>query len=40
VLTITQSGVPPKNLKGINEGWKTHHWQPLKKFFATGASRS
>jgi activator of HSP90 ATPase len=33
-LTFTQVGVPPKNRKSINEGWKTHYWQPLKKFFA------
>jgi activator of HSP90 ATPase len=35
VLTFTQAGVPAKNVKGINEGWKTHYWQPLKKFFAS-----
>jgi activator of HSP90 ATPase len=34
VLTFTQLGVPAKNLKSINEGWKTHYWQPLRKFFA------
>jgi len=33
-LTFTQTGVPPKNRKSINDGWKTHYWQPLKKFFA------
>ena len=36
VLTFTQVGVPAKNRKSINEGWKTHYWQPLKKFFAKG----
>ena len=35
VLTFTQAGVPAKNVKGINVGWKTHYWQPLKKFFAS-----
>ena len=34
LLIFTQAGVPAKNLKGINAGWKTHYWQPLKKFFA------
>ena len=33
-LTFTQAGVPPRNLKSINEGWKTHYWQLLKKYFA------
>jgi activator of HSP90 ATPase len=33
-LTFTQVGVPPKNRKSVNEGWKAHYWQPLKKFFA------
>jgi activator of HSP90 ATPase len=36
VLTFTQVGVPAKNRKSINEGWKTHYWQPLNKFFAKG----
>ena len=35
VLTFTQAGVPAKNLKGIDEGWKTHYWQQLKKYFAS-----
>ena len=33
VLVFTHVGIPAKNAKGINEGWKTHYWQPLKKFF-------
>jgi activator of HSP90 ATPase len=32
-LTFTQAGVPAKNLKSIDEGWKSHYWQPLKKYF-------
>jgi activator of HSP90 ATPase len=36
VLTFTQVGVPAKNRKSINEGWKTHYWQLLNKFFAKG----
>jgi len=35
-LTFTQAGVPAKNLKSINEGWKTHYWQLMKKYFARG----
>jgi len=31
VLVFTQVGIPAKNAKSINEGWKTHYWQPLKK---------
>lgn len=34
VLTFTQIGVPPKNRKSIDEGWESHYWQPLKRFFA------
>jgi activator of HSP90 ATPase len=33
-LTFTQLGVPARNRKSIDAGWKTHYWQPLKKFFA------
>ena len=35
-LTFTQAGVPAKNLKSIDAGWKSHYWQPLKKYFAKG----
>jgi activator of HSP90 ATPase len=31
VLAFTQTGVPAKNAKSINSGWKTHYWQLLKK---------
>jgi activator of HSP90 ATPase len=30
LLVFTQFGIPAKNAKSINEGWKTHYWQPLK----------
>ena len=32
VLVFTQVGIPARNAKDITEGWKTHYWQPLKKF--------
>ena len=31
VLTFSQIGIPAKNASSINQGWKTHYWQPLKK---------
>jgi activator of HSP90 ATPase len=34
LLAFTQTGIPAKNAKSINQGWKTHYWQPLKKYFA------
>lgn len=34
VLAFAQAGIPARHAKSINEGWKTHYWQPLKKFFA------
>jgi activator of HSP90 ATPase len=37
VLTFTHVGIPAKNAKSINQGWKTHYWSPLKK--AIGAKR-
>ncbi len=30
-LVFTHWGIPAANAKRINEGWKTHYWQPLKK---------
>ena len=35
VLAFTQAGIPARHAKSINEGWKSHYWQPLKKFFAS-----
>jgi activator of HSP90 ATPase len=32
-IVFRQSGIPAKNAKSINEGWKTHYWQPLKLYF-------
>lgn len=37
VLVFTQTGIPAKNAKSINQGWKTHYWTPLKKAFARTA---
>jgi len=31
-LVFDHTGVPEKSYKGINEGWRTHYWQPMKKF--------
>jgi activator of HSP90 ATPase len=36
VLTFTHVGIPAKNAKGINQGWKTHYWQPLKSAISSG----
>jgi activator of HSP90 ATPase len=33
-IVFMQSGIPTKNAKSIDEGWKTHYWQPLKLYFA------
>jgi activator of HSP90 ATPase len=33
VLVFTQVGIPAKNAKSINAGWRTHYWQPLEKAF-------
>ena len=29
-LVFTQTGVPAKNARSINGGWKTHYWDRLK----------
>jgi uncharacterized protein YndB with AHSA1/START domain len=31
-LRFTQIGVPANDYAAKNKGWKTHYWQPLKKF--------
>ncbi len=31
-LRFTQIGVPAGDYAAKNQGWKTHYWQPLKKF--------
>jgi activator of HSP90 ATPase len=33
VLVFTQVGIPAKNAKSINAGWKSHYWDLLKKAF-------
>ena len=30
-LIFTHVGIPAKNANSINQGWKTHYWQPLMK---------
>ncbi len=32
-LEFTHEGVPQEHFKGINEGWKEHYWDKMKKFF-------
>jgi len=32
-LVFTQTGVPAKNARSINGGWKTHYWDLLKAAF-------
>jgi len=31
-LSLTHTGVPAKNIKGITAGWKSHYWAPLKDY--------
>lgn len=31
-LSFTQVGVPAEDYAKKNQGWRTHYWQPLKKF--------
>jgi uncharacterized protein YndB with AHSA1/START domain len=31
-LTFTQLGVPASDYKAKSNGWRTHYWEPLKKF--------
>ena len=31
-LRFTQAGVPANDYAAKNQGWRTHYWQPLKKF--------
>jgi len=34
-ITFTHVGVPPRSFKGINEGWRTYYWRPLKAYLET-----
>jgi activator of HSP90 ATPase len=38
-LVFTQAGIPAKNARSIDAGWKSHYWQPLKKAFAKRKTR-
>jgi activator of HSP90 ATPase len=29
-LVFTQVGVPDREYKGINQGWRDHYWKPMK----------
>ena len=33
VLAFTQTGIPAKNARSINAGWKSHYWDLLKMAF-------
>jgi activator of HSP90 ATPase len=35
-LHFTQVGVPANDYADKNRGWRTHYWQPLKKFLENG----
>ncbi|HSY18106.1 MAG TPA: SRPBCC family protein [Candidatus Acidoferrales bacterium] len=35
-LRFTQIGVPAGDYRAKNKGWRTHYWQPLKKFLEKG----
>jgi activator of HSP90 ATPase len=37
MLVFTHVGIPAKNARSINEGWKTHYWRPLKKASKTNS---
>lgn len=39
VLVFTQTGIPAKNARSINGGWKSHYWDLLKKVFNKSSKR-
>lgn len=38
-LVFTQTGIPAKNARDINGGWKSHYWDLLKKAFNKNSKR-
>jgi activator of HSP90 ATPase len=39
MLAFTQTGIPAKNARSINSGWKSHYWDLLKKAFSKSPKR-
>jgi uncharacterized protein YndB with AHSA1/START domain len=37
-LRFTQVGVPANDYLDKNKGWRTHYWEPLKRYLAATAS--
>ena len=37
-LRFTQVGVPAKDYRRKSQGWRTHYWDPLKRFLAQGTA--
>jgi uncharacterized protein YndB with AHSA1/START domain len=37
-LTFTQVGVPASDYNEKNQGWRTHYWEPLKRFLESAKS--
>jgi uncharacterized protein YndB with AHSA1/START domain len=35
-LHFTQLGVPARDFKAKSSGWRTHYWEPLKRYLAKG----
>ena len=35
-LSFTQAGVPANDYARKNAGWRTHYWEPLKRFLERG----
>lgn len=33
-LTFSHTGIPEINLESISDGWHSHYWEPMKKYFA------
>jgi uncharacterized protein YndB with AHSA1/START domain len=33
-LTFTQVGVPVRDFKAKSDGWRSHYWEPLKRYLA------
>jgi uncharacterized protein YndB with AHSA1/START domain len=35
-LRFSQVGVPANDYRDKNKGWRTHYWEPLKRYLAAG----
>jgi uncharacterized protein YndB with AHSA1/START domain len=38
-LHFSQVGVPANDFARKNNGWRTHYWEPLKRFFVEAAAK-